>query len=150
MRFFRLILKMLLFPFSLALKLFIYPFRKRSKVGLYTSGAPSYSNPYSAGRPHKYNPISNEGTKPKNQKGEYTIYDNAGNRKYQGISSDLVRRMCEHKRTGKINSTDTIFSYKYANPDASYNDMRKHESKKIKQHNPPDNKRGGGGGRPPT
>ncbi|GHV19537.1 hypothetical protein AGMMS49959_04790 [Planctomycetales bacterium] len=83
------------------------------------------------------------GTPPAEQ-GEYRLLGG----KYIGISNNMLRRIKEHLRSGKITKGDTI-SYQTTKPGVSFDDLRKHEAKKINKHKPELNKRTGGGGRPP-
>jgi hypothetical protein len=57
---------------------------------------------YKPGRPNKYDPSSGGGRKPPQAPGEYRIRDEKGNIEYIGETSNLNRRMNEHRRSGKL------------------------------------------------
>ena len=67
---------------------------------------------------------------------------------YVGVSNNLIRRMREHIRSGKLGGDNDIFAYKAAEGRASQAHINDHEHEKIEQHNPPINRRTGGAGRP--
>ena len=67
---------------------------------------------------------------------------------YIGETNNLARRASEHERSDScISSTTHQLEWKQANPNSTSKERRKHESRKISQHNPSLNKRSGGGGR---
>jgi len=93
-----------------------------------------------SGRPSKKLPPSKPGV--------YRIVEKeSGVSKYIGISNDLKRRQGEHRRSGKFEPEMDVFHWQSSS--ASYNALRLHEQKKIKQHQPIMNRNIGGGGRPP-
>ena len=111
------------------------------------------SSLYKPGRPVEYSPFENDpAKKPPHKKGEYRIVckESHGKRsvEYIGVSNDLKRRMNEHIKSGKLNSSEQLFAYKVADGRASQTRLNDHERKKIKEHTPPLNKRAGGAGRP--
>ena len=107
---------------------------------------------YKPGRPNKYNPSSGKGQKPPAKPGEYRIrHSSSGEIVYIGECNNLARRMNEHIRTGKLPKgvgCEATFEYKIADGRSSSSTRRKHERRKIEQHQPVLNMRGGGGGRP--
>lgn len=68
---------------------------------------------------------------------------------YHGETNNLHRRHGEHKRAKAkhANSSTHDLEYKVADGRSTSNTRRKHESRKIKEHNPKYNQRKGGGGR---
>ena len=67
---------------------------------------------------------------------------------YIGETNNLARRAREHERcNSSISSKTHRLEWKQANPNSTTRERRRHESKKISQHNPALNKRNGGGGR---
>lgn len=70
-----------------------------------------------------------------------------GNIAYVGETDNLLRRMQEHMRTGKIQQ-GFAFDFQIADGRSTFQTRRNHEADKIDQHNPYGNQRRGGGGRP--
>lgn len=103
---------------------------------------------YKTGRPNKYNPTNGTGTKPPTKPGEYRIRDWITDKMlYVGETCNLLRRMCQHIRSGKLTEGRT-FEYKIADGRSTSKTRREHERIKIAQHNPSLNKSKGGEGRP--
>ena len=57
---------------------------------------------YSQGRPYRFYQHNGQGSVPPESAGEYRIIDLNGNIAYVGETENLLRRMQEHMRTGKI------------------------------------------------
>lgn len=97
---------------------------------------------YKPGRPLKCNP--------KCAPGEYRWRNKkTGKIDYIGETINLKRRKSEHERSEKkISSKTHDFEWKVADGRSTSNSRRKHERKKIEQHNPQHNERLGGAGRP--
>lgn len=102
---------------------------------------------YSQGRPYRFYPHNGQGTVPPESGGEYKIIDLDGNLYYEGETDNLLRRMKEHIKTGKI-QLGFAFDFQIADGRSSSQTRREHETDKIDQHNPYGNQRRGGGGRP--
>lgn len=102
---------------------------------------------YKPGRPVKYTPSTSAGNKPPALPGEYRIRSADSGILYIGETDDLLRRMGEHVRSGKL-AAGCSFEYQTADGRSSSRTRREHERAKIKQHQPPLNKSKGGEGRP--
>lgn len=103
---------------------------------------------YKPGRPHKYNPTTGRGDTPLHRAGEYRIRNGVGTISYVGETNDLNRRMHQHQRSGKLNTSNgSTFEYMYADGRSTSVTRREHERAKIKQHNPSLNRSSGGEGR---
>lgn len=88
---------------------------------------------YTPGRPIKYHPHSGIGTRPPELPGEYRICNSQGNILYIGETNNLLRRMQQHIRSGKLSAGNT-FEYKVANTDSTSQTRRLHEQQKIARH----------------
>lgn len=100
------------------------------------------ASPYPPGRPSARRPPTTAGA--------YRIVDKATNRPlYIGETSNLRRRMGEHRRTGLFDPMRHYFVWKAAAPSASVAARRRAEKTQIAKHAPPLNRRGGGAGRIP-
>lgn len=106
---------------------------------------------YKPGRPRKYNPTTGAGQKPPAKPGEYRIRDAFGSITYIGETTDLARRMGEHRRSGKLptgEGQNSTIEYQVADGRSTSRTRREHEREKIAQHQPPLNRSKGGEGRP--
>ncbi len=95
-----------------------------------------------------YGPGAPSSADPPKIPGEYRILDKNGNIKYIGETNNLKRRTQEHQRRGEIEEGDKVL-WKKADPLSTSEERRKHEKKKIKQHQPYENMSKGGEGRKP-
>lgn len=104
---------------------------------------------YKSGRPHKYNPLTKSGTKPPQKPGEYRIRDESDKIVYVGETNNLLRRMNEHCRSGKMSNQEGryTFEWKVADGRSTSATRREHERKKIEEHAPKMNRSKGGEGR---
>lgn len=102
---------------------------------------------YKPGRPVKYTPSTGAGNQPPALPGEYRIRGANSGILYIGETDDLLRRMGEHIRSGKL-AAGCSFEYQTADGRSTSRTRREHERAKIKQHQPPLNKSRGGEGRP--
>lgn len=104
-------------------------------------------SPYRSGRPTKYNPAAGTGTLPPSLPGEYRIRNAAGAILYIGETDNLLRRMKEHIRSGKL-APGCTFEFQIADGRSTSRTRREHEREKIAQHKPELNRSKGGEGRP--
>jgi len=118
---------------------------KQSLMGanLSTSGGVDGQGPYGPGRPKK------RGTPPHEQ-GEYRIRDKkTGEIEYAGKSSDIARRLQEHKRSGKFDPERQDAEWMTPRPGTTHAQVSEHEVRSIRKHGPRLNKSKGSQGRRP-
>jgi len=111
--------------------------------GIFKSSDSKNSNGFPPGRPSRKDP-------PK-ERGWYRFTDmKTGEKKYVGITDDLSRRKSEHTRSGKFDSSTSIFEHKVVEKSTPYSALRSKEIAKINKYGGPSlNRNKGGGGRTP-